>query len=94
MPGDSATFSHRTVINLDGLVNDARFFHDVVKEHRLGEYLQRERIEWLADNIPSVVAFAWMLRIDDRDFDRQYALEFTACPATAPAANAYVVRRR
>jgi hypothetical protein len=88
--GRLAYFSHRTVINLDGLVNDARFYDDVVKGHRLGEYLRRERIEWFADNSP---AFTSMLQIDDRDFDRQYSVAFTACPAAAPV-NAYVLRRR
>jgi hypothetical protein len=82
-------FSHRTVINLDGLVNDVRFFHDVVEGHRLDEYLRRERIEWFADNWPG---FSWALQIDAHDFDRQFSVVFTACPAAAPV-NAYVLRR-
>lgn len=42
-------FSHRSVVNLDGLVNDRRYFEDVIVGRDLDGYLRRERIDWLAD---------------------------------------------
>jgi hypothetical protein len=42
-------FSHRAVINLDGLVNDAEYFELVIRKHRLQQYLAAEEIGWIAD---------------------------------------------
>ena len=47
--GTLGYFSHRTVVNLDGLVNDAGFFRTVIEGRNLEGYLDRERIAWLAD---------------------------------------------
>ena len=43
-------FSGRTVVNLDGLANDAHYFRDVLLGRRFDEYLARERIGWLVDS--------------------------------------------
>jgi len=42
-------FSHRTVVNLDGLVNSADFFDRVIAGEEWEAYLQANRITWLAD---------------------------------------------
>jgi hypothetical protein len=47
--GRLAFYSDRAVVNLDGLANDAHYFHTAVLGGRLGEYLTTERIDWLAD---------------------------------------------
>jgi hypothetical protein len=41
--------SDRGVVGLDGLVNDAAFYREVVVPGRIASYLERERIHWLAD---------------------------------------------
>jgi hypothetical protein len=48
-PGMLAYFSHRSVVSLDGLVNDADFLQRVLKPRRLEEYLRTERIDWLVN---------------------------------------------
>jgi hypothetical protein len=47
--GTFAYFSHRTVVNLDGLVNDVGFLRRVIRERDLEGYLASEGIGWLAD---------------------------------------------
>lgn len=42
-------FGHRTVVSLDGLVNDVDFYREVVIGGDLDRYLERTRIGWLAD---------------------------------------------
>jgi hypothetical protein len=42
-------FSHRTVINLDGLANDISYYRWVTRGRRLEEYLIDERVSYLAD---------------------------------------------
>ncbi len=42
-------FSHRHVVNLDGLVNDAAYLTRVIQGRDLRGYLTGERIGWLAD---------------------------------------------
>jgi hypothetical protein len=42
-------FSSRTVINLDGLVNDAEFRRDVLGTGEFEAYLRRERVRYVAD---------------------------------------------
>lgn len=47
--GHVAYFSDRTVINLDGLVNDARYF-ELLQSGRAGEsYLDQQRVNWVVD---------------------------------------------
>jgi hypothetical protein len=46
--GYFAYFSHRIVINLDGLVNNYEFWADI-EEGRLAEYVSRQRIEYIAN---------------------------------------------
>jgi len=46
-------FSHRHVMNLDGLVNDASYFRTVYLDHDLDGYLEREGITWVADGCSS-----------------------------------------
>lgn len=41
--------SERHVVNLDGLVNDRRYYDDVIHGKDLPGYLEREGIAWLAD---------------------------------------------
>jgi hypothetical protein len=56
-PGEAASwnagligyFAGGGVVNLDGLVNDARFAREVARGKALSEYLRREEIRWLAD---------------------------------------------
>jgi len=42
-------FSRRHVVNLDGLVNDHVFLAEGIRGGRLGDYLDREGIGWIAD---------------------------------------------
>jgi hypothetical protein len=42
-------FSHRAVVNLDGLANNGDYFRRVVRGKDLEGYLRSERIGWLAD---------------------------------------------
>jgi hypothetical protein len=42
-------FSHRHVINLDGLANDAHYYRRVVLGGQLADYLREERVTWIAD---------------------------------------------
>lgn len=44
-------FSERPVVNLDGLVNDAAYFRNVVRGHRLKEYLDSQNIGLIADQV-------------------------------------------
>jgi len=39
----------RNIVGLDGLVNDAAFFREVVAGGRISDYLARERVRFLAD---------------------------------------------
>jgi hypothetical protein len=55
-------FAGGGVVNLDGLVNDARFVREVVQGKALGAYLRRERIRWLADATTSDGRLAPLLR--------------------------------
>ena len=47
--GTFGYFSHRSVVNLHGLVNDADYFRRVIERNDLEGYLSSERIAWLAD---------------------------------------------
>jgi hypothetical protein len=47
--GTFGYFSHRSVVNLHGLVNDADYFRRVIERNDLEGYLRSERIAWLAD---------------------------------------------
>ena len=47
--GTFGYFSHRVVVNLDGLVNDVDYFSRVIERNDLEGYLRSERITWLAD---------------------------------------------
>jgi len=48
--GQLGFFSDRTVINLDGLVNDRRYFEEILKGRRsLTEYLQENRVDYVVD---------------------------------------------
>jgi hypothetical protein len=49
--GMFAYFSHRSVVNLDGLVNDLGYYRSVVEGGDLEGYLDREAIHWLADHV-------------------------------------------
>ena len=42
-------FSHRHVVNLDGLANDREYFQRVIRDHDLGGYLNDVGVDWLAD---------------------------------------------
>jgi hypothetical protein len=42
-------FSHRRVINLDGLVNEAAFFEQVLVNRDMAGYLTNQGIQWIAD---------------------------------------------
>jgi len=42
-------FSDRSVVNLDGLVNDLEYFDEVIRGRRLEEYVDREGVTLLAD---------------------------------------------
>jgi len=83
-------FSHRHVVNLDGFVNDRAYLDTVVRGQRLGQYLSRERIVWLADQAcgadPSPRPY--LARGGAADLAAQFALEATfqgpgGCPGTA-----------
>jgi len=43
--------SHRAVVNLDGLVNDRRYYREVVVGGNLDSYLASEGITWIADQM-------------------------------------------
>jgi hypothetical protein len=48
--GELAYFSCVTLINLDGLVNDADFYRDIVRgQGSIDEYLKAQRVNWVAD---------------------------------------------
>lgn len=48
--GELAYFSGVTLINLDGLVNDAAFYREVVRgQTSLDEYLKSQGVDWVAD---------------------------------------------
>jgi hypothetical protein len=47
--GELAYFSGRTVINLDGLVNDRAYYESLVAGRPTGEYLDEQGVTWLAD---------------------------------------------
>lgn len=48
--GELAYFSGATLINLDGLVNDAAFYRDIVRgQGSLDDYLRTQRVNWVAD---------------------------------------------
>lgn len=55
--GAVAFFSRRQVVNLDGLVNDARYFREYLTKGRLVEYVQEEGIGYLVDYVPDVDAW-------------------------------------
>jgi len=42
-------FSHRHVTVLDGLVGNAEFYRQVVRDRRIVGYLRTEHVNWLAD---------------------------------------------
>jgi hypothetical protein len=50
--GRFAWFSRHAIVNLDGLVNDERFYSEVIAGHRIEQYLARENIDWLIDYYP------------------------------------------
>ncbi len=47
--GTFGYFSHRTVVNLDGLVNDVHYLQRVLERNDLEGYIKSEQITWLAD---------------------------------------------
>lgn len=49
--GAVAYFSRRQVVNLDGLVNDARYFREYLTKGRLVDYLDDEGVEYLVDYV-------------------------------------------
>ena len=49
-------FSHRPIVNLDGLANDRVYFDRVIVNGELDAYLREERIEWLADQACGAMA--------------------------------------
>lgn len=75
------------VVNLDGLVNDAAYLDEVVRGKALAEYLDRERIRWLADTTNPDGRLAPLVRRFPPDAARQVearyrpVVTFTgACP--------------
>jgi hypothetical protein len=50
--GTVGYFAHRTVIDLDGLVNDRRFYEIAYEDHDLARYLDEERIDTIAELEP------------------------------------------
>jgi hypothetical protein len=46
-----AYFSHRLVINLDGLVNDADFYRQTLLKRQFAQYVASEHISWFADGV-------------------------------------------
>ncbi len=72
-------FSNRTVVNLDGLVNDTEYFRDYLKTGRTADYLKREKIGYIVEYFPNPQAFdaaglgyrvikVFPYRIDERSF--------------------------
>jgi hypothetical protein len=60
--GELAYFSGRTMINLDGLVNDHAYYERIRRGAPEAEYFEQERIEWLADyagNVERLVGRGW-----------------------------------
>ena len=49
--GVFAYFSHRHVINLDGLVNDIDYYRRVLVGRQFAQYVADEKIAWLADAV-------------------------------------------
>lgn len=48
--GELAFFSGRTVVNLDGLVNDRDYLREIVRgQGSIDEYLKREGVDWVID---------------------------------------------
>lgn len=69
-------FSHRSVVNLDGLVNDGAYLDTVVRGHRLPTYLEAEHILWLADQAcgPSPRPTVYLARTGNEEMDPRWAL--------------------
>jgi len=90
-------FSHRAVVNLDGLVNDRRYFEDVVVGRDLDGYLRREGITYLADQAcgldPSLGPY--LTRTANERLEKEFAVQAFFFNETAPdRCPGYAVWRR
>ena len=70
-------FSHRPVINLDGLVNDRTYLQRVIRGKDLAGYLAAERIDWLADQTcrASPTLRPYLRRSGSEEIEAEFALE-------------------
>jgi hypothetical protein len=70
-------FSHRPVVNLDGLVNDRTYFENVILGHDLETYLRDEGIERLADQACGVAPtlLPYLARTDSRRLAGAFSIE-------------------
>ena len=69
-------FSGRSVVNLDGLVNDRSYFERVIRRGELEGYLSAEGIDWLADQAcgPDPSPLAYLRRTGSERLMREFDL--------------------
>jgi hypothetical protein len=90
-------FPHRAVVNLDGLVNDRRYFEDVVVGRDLDGYLWREGITWLADQAcgPDPSLRPYLGRTGSERLEPEFAVAAVFADEAAPdRCPGYVIWRR
>lgn len=69
-------FSHRHVVNLDGLVNNPSYLEKVIQQKKLQVCLQEEKILWLADQAcgPEPRPRIYLARTGSEDLDESFQL--------------------
>lgn len=89
-------FSHRTVVNLDGLVNDVAFYRRVVDGGDLAGYLRDEHIRWLSDQGCGTNPRPRTLLASGgaADLDPQFAVVTTFEQPTGTSCRGYAIWRR
>lgn len=89
-------FSHRAVVSLDGLVNDRRYFEEVVVGGDLDGYLRREGIAWIADQAcgrePSLRPY--LSRTASERLEPEFVIEAVFAAETPDRCPGYVIWRR
>ncbi|HKQ98140.1 MAG TPA: hypothetical protein VJV75_09720 [Candidatus Polarisedimenticolia bacterium] len=89
-------FSHRAVVNLDGLVNDRRYLEEVIVGRNLDGYLRREGIIYLADQScgkePSLGHY--LSRTGSERLEPDFTVEAVFAERTPDGCPGYVIWRR
>jgi hypothetical protein len=89
-------FSHRAIVNLDGLVNDRRYLEEVVVGRDLDGYLRRERIGRLADQAcgtdPSLRPY--LSRTGSERLEQEFEVEAVFADKSSDRCPGYVIWKR